>query len=615
MGDEKASAGSRLCLSVLVGLAFVAGSASAERGGRSISPKVAKDLNPDPEVVEVVLTAAEREVRLGPGKRVEMWTYNEGTPGPTIEGKVGDTLIVHFHNDLPESTTIHWHGVEVPANMDGSNISQGAVPPGGYFRYEFKLLRAATYWYHPHIDSDEQVERGLYGALIVRDPAQDGLLGLPAREQVLVLDDVLLERLRSRGDDDDDDGDSRARDDDDDDEGPRVGYRIAPPLPEDPLARALMLANGREGNTLLVNGRLANKRQNRGLRVRRGEPLRLRVINAANSRFMRLSIPGHRMFRIGGDGGLLEEPIEVPPIEMVPDPDDPGRLISNPDPGQGVLLTPAERADIILTPTGRHPIKVELHDFPRGRHSTSFNEAGGVVLGDDENDGKSPPRTLLTLRPFGAARGEAEYLPPAALAEIEPIDTAGAETIKVEFGHTQPNPSGDITFFIQRKANTGQCPLPPGVPCPLPFRAVTPADAPSVKVGDIRVIEVNNLTAGIHNFHLHGFFFQPIETRFIDMDDPDNNYVVPAAHRELKDTVALPARPGAIMRSRSITRLAVVFDDSGREGLTEAFGKVPGEDISGGWLMHCHVLEHGDGGMMSFVQVRNALAGLSPAEP
>ena len=144
MGGKKGTIGSRMWLMVLVGLALVAGSASAEHGGRSISPKVAKDLNPDPDVVEIVMTASERSVRLGLDKRVRMWTYNGGTPGPTIEAKVGDTLIVHFHNDLPESTTIHWHGLEVPANMDGSNISQGAVPPNGYFRYEFKLLRAAT---------------------------------------------------------------------------------------------------------------------------------------------------------------------------------------------------------------------------------------------------------------------------------------------------------------------------------------------------------------------------------------------------------------------------------------------------------------------------------------
>ena len=143
------------------------------------------------------------------------------------------------------------------------------------------------------------------------------------------------------------------------------------------------------------------------------------------------------------------------------------------------------------------------------------------------------------------------------------------------------------------------------MPCPLPFPKVTPEKAPMVAVGDVRIIEVNNLTGGDHNFHLHGFFFQHLETEFVDMDDPDNSYVEPAARLEFKDTIRLPKRPGAFMRSRSITRLAVRFDDTGREGRTEAFGKVPGDETSGGWVMHCHVLEHADGGMMSFVQVYN----------
>jgi FtsP/CotA-like multicopper oxidase with cupredoxin domain len=57
--------------------------------------------------------------------------------------------------------------------MDGSNISQKAMPPGGYFRYEFNLLEASTFWYHPHIQTNEQVEKGFYGALIVHDPNEN----------------------------------------------------------------------------------------------------------------------------------------------------------------------------------------------------------------------------------------------------------------------------------------------------------------------------------------------------------------------------------------------------------------------------------------------------------
>ena len=100
---------------------------------------------------------------------------------------LGDTVIVHFYNELPQETTVHWHGVELPATMDGSHISQNPVLPGEYFRYEFKVMRPSLFWYHPHIRSNEQVEKGLYGALLVRDPVQNEALGLPDTEHVLLL--------------------------------------------------------------------------------------------------------------------------------------------------------------------------------------------------------------------------------------------------------------------------------------------------------------------------------------------------------------------------------------------------------------------------------------------
>jgi hypothetical protein len=73
--------------------------------------------------------------------------------------------------------------------------------------------------------------------------------------------------------------------------------------------------------------------------------------------------------------------------------------------------------------------------------------------------------------------------------------------------------------------------------------------------------------------------------------------------RILWGTPRIPKRPGAMGRSRTITRLAITFDDTDREGQIEASGKVPGSDTSGGWVAHCHLLEHADLGMMTFVQV------------
>ena len=89
-----------------------------------LHPVVAKDYNPDPHIVEVTLVAFPRTIDFGTGNRTSVWTYNGSIPGPTIQGHVGDTLIVHLYNYLPIDTTIHWHGLELPANMDGNNIGR-----------------------------------------------------------------------------------------------------------------------------------------------------------------------------------------------------------------------------------------------------------------------------------------------------------------------------------------------------------------------------------------------------------------------------------------------------------------------------------------------------------
>ncbi len=536
-----------------------------------ISQRTARDLNPHPDIVEINLVAKERMVHLGNGVATKMWTYNGSFPGPVIEGKVGDTLIVHFVNKLPEETTVHWHGLEVPAAMDGSSISQNPVQPGETFTYKFKLLRASTYWYHPHIRGNEQVELGLQGMLIVHDPDDQWKRGLPRVEHTLVLDDILL----------DEHGD------------------VAPDVPTDPLEKSDYLLNGREGNFFLVNGKI----QPRAF-IPRDNVQRFRLVNSANTRFMRISIPGHKVYQIGTDGGLLEEPVEIQPIRLIPDPNDPHKKISDPDLSKGLMLTPGERADILVVGIGAKPVKFIWHDVPRGRHKNAYAPDGSIMLGDDENDGKARPRLMASLKPIGpGGRHRHHGKPPSQLADIEPIDVTGARTITVELGHTPPAADGSVIFFVQRKENVGQCPLPIPMPCPLPFPMVTPADAPSATPGETVILEVNNLTGGMHNFHLHGFFFQHIETQFFDMDNPDNNKIVPAERLENKDTIRLPARTGARMRSRSVTRLAVKLDDVGREGLIYAFGKTPGEDTSGGWLFHCHILEHSRNGMTSFLQV------------
>jgi FtsP/CotA-like multicopper oxidase with cupredoxin domain len=104
-----------------------------------------------------------REVpwEISPDRTVRGFAFNGQVPGPVIEANAGDELLVRLTNRLDERTTVHWHGIRVPARMDGTESVQQAVAPGQTFEYRFVVPDAGTYWYHSHVNETEQVERGL----------------------------------------------------------------------------------------------------------------------------------------------------------------------------------------------------------------------------------------------------------------------------------------------------------------------------------------------------------------------------------------------------------------------------------------------------------------------
>ncbi len=123
--------------------------------------------------VSVTLTARLERVTLADGLSLTAYTLNGATPGPTIRARQGDLVEVRLVNEsVPDGTTLHWHGLDVPNAMDGvAGVTQDAVHVGGSYTYRFVATQVGTYWYHSHQISHEQVLKGLLGAIVITPAA------------------------------------------------------------------------------------------------------------------------------------------------------------------------------------------------------------------------------------------------------------------------------------------------------------------------------------------------------------------------------------------------------------------------------------------------------------
>lgn len=265
---------------------------------------------------EYEFVAKKTRIELKPGVSTEVWAYNGTVPGPEIRLKLGDRVKITLKNDLEEPTTIHWHGIRVPQAMDGvPMVSQEPVPPGGTFVYEFTPPDAGTYFYHSHVEVNEQVDRGLYGAFVV-DPAE----GMTLPDGVFALDDWLLDvkggRLPTSASEDELDidnaldvisaaavGNSSGH----------AGHMMAGGAMMGGSQSAMMdhnmpaEINGRFGNVVTVNGKADGAVA--PIRFARGERFIARFLNASNAMTHQLRASDGREFTIVAvDGVLLDKP-------------------------------------------------------------------------------------------------------------------------------------------------------------------------------------------------------------------------------------------------------------------------------------------------------------------
>jgi FtsP/CotA-like multicopper oxidase with cupredoxin domain len=156
---------------------------TAGKGGQLLAPRVENGV----KIFEV--TAKKIQWETEPGKLVEAWAYNDQVPGPQIRVREGDRVRVILHNQLPESSVIHFHGVEVPNDQDGVPfITQPPVKPGQSYTYEFTAPNPGSHMYHSHHNSAKQVGLGLLGAFII-EPKQKRAIEKVDVDYVLILND------------------------------------------------------------------------------------------------------------------------------------------------------------------------------------------------------------------------------------------------------------------------------------------------------------------------------------------------------------------------------------------------------------------------------------------
>jgi FtsP/CotA-like multicopper oxidase with cupredoxin domain len=598
-----------LALAVLLVSLLVAagpnGRALATSGGDDpYSIPVVKDTNPGPNVVETTLIADEATVDIGNGVTAHAQTFNGEIPGPTFYLKVGDTVIVHYENHLSRPSAVHWHGIELEGSMDGTPFTQNPVTPGGSFLYKFKVSRPGIFWYHPHHHAaTNQVFKGLYGMIIVTDrneaPLQAaGTLPSAADTKQIVLSDMTVCKAPGHND-------AATYD-------PSLPWVGGGPLPAQPGPTPLTLCetspideNGaprgpfaagdipniqtaatvgrtNEGQTVLTNGLNAGGRAGSPsapgalaagastLDVRAGQGLRLQILDAAQTRYMRLRLTtstGRQvpLVRVGGEGGgLLDNAV----VE--------GGVIGGFDTQYGfgeILLPPGSRADVVAAIPASATGVLTLWTEDYNRTGLGFADIPTVPVMHLNVTGRAGSRyTIGAGTPLRAATGDlVPVVGPATGRLLDPTTFAPPKLglASQDIRLTQSLTGLSINDVFGTDESPGDYTLAPHL-----------GSSRYAKLGDTLELTATNVTAGgRHPFHLHGFSIQPIS-----LTKPGSpSYIWP--YHEFRDNVDIP--PGY-----SLTFRVKLTDRPLADGVTMGGGY-------GRWLFHCHIFFHHTNGMLS----------------
>jgi FtsP/CotA-like multicopper oxidase with cupredoxin domain len=324
---------------------------------------------PNPALIEarggqpVTLSLQRGRHRFGSGPTVASSGISAGYLGPVVRVRSGDTIPFRVENRLGEETTLHWHGLLIPSQVDGG--PHNTIAPGAVWTPELKINQpAATTWFHPHPHGNtaRQVYNGLAGMMIVSDGG-DPDRGLPVTYGVDDLPLILQDKRFGRGGE----------------------FAYAPTMMD--------TMHGFQGDTLIVNGAIGPVAS-----VPAGY-VRLRLLNAANARNFDLRFSDRRaFFVIASDAGLLAEPVEA----------------------RRLVIAPAERYEVLVDFSNGRP--VELVTAPDTHHDAG---PGMMMPMGRPREALAEIETLVGFRPDPGLKAMVKRLP-RELARIAPPDIASA---------------------------------------------------------------------------------------------------------------------------------------------------------------------------------------------
>jgi len=396
----------------------------------------------------VELEVREATWEIAPGRTIKAMTYNGRVPGPEIRAREGERLRVVLRNALAEPTTVHWHGVDVPNAMDGvPDITQKPVAPGESFIYEFDARPAGTRWYHTHFREHRQMDLGLAAPLIIDAAGPEPMTY--DREITLVLDDWATGS------------------------GPAL-----PPTPEGTavgrrgmggmMGGGMMGGRGMGGmmgggmmhgramhepayDTMTINGKAYPATE--PLLLRKGERVRLRIVNASAEHTHVVRLAGHRLHVTHTDGNPLVAPVAV----------------------DAIPVAPSERYDAVVV--AERPGAWFFHCTQPG-HAAAGERMVVAYAGHEARRPAEPDLDVSGVVVWHHALGRGQDVLPDAAGQTRTFDLTLSGGMM-----------GSEIWTINGKVYPRTDPLP-------------------VKRGDRAVIRLRNMSPEAHPMHLHGQSFR-----------------------------------------------------------------------------------------------------------